>query len=82
LRGFGLCQLPDYYVLEYLRSGRLISLLEQHRPPNTAVWALYPQQRHLSPKIRQLIDSLRLGLSQRDEYAAPARDAATTLSPS
>jgi len=82
LRGFGLCQLPDYYVLEYLRSGRLISLLEQHRPPNTAVWALYPQQRHLSPKIRQLIDSLRLGLSQRDEYAAPARDAATALSPS
>ncbi|CDM41370.1 LysR family transcriptional regulator [Ectopseudomonas oleovorans] len=68
LRGFGLCQLPDYYVLEHLRSGRLISLLEQHRPPNTAVWALYPQQRHLSPKVRQLIDSLRQGLGQRAEY--------------
>lgn len=25
LRGFGLCQLPDYYVIEHLRSGRLVS---------------------------------------------------------
>ncbi|MOA26488.1 HTH-type transcriptional regulator DmlR [compost metagenome] len=64
LRGFGLCQLPDYYVLEHLRSGRLVSLLERHRPPNTAVWALYPQQRHLSPKVRQLVDFLKLELQR------------------
>jgi len=63
LRGFGLCQLPDYYVLDHLKSGELMSLLEQHRPPNTAVWALYPQQRHLSPKVRQLVDALRDGLA-------------------
>ncbi|BAN50243.1 LysR substrate-binding domain-containing protein [Metapseudomonas resinovorans] len=69
LRGFGLCQLPDYYVLEHLRSGALVSLLEQHRPPNTAVWALYPQQRHLSPKVRQLVDLLKEGLAERPEYA-------------
>ncbi len=69
LAGLGLCQLPDYYVLEHLRSGALVSLLENHQPPNTAVWALYPQQRHLSPKVRQLIDALRYGLAQRPEYA-------------
>ncbi|TBU77660.1 LysR family transcriptional regulator [Pseudomonas daroniae] len=68
LGGLGLCQLPDYYVLEHLRSGALVSLLDNHQPPNTAVWALYPQQRHLSPKVRQLIDALRDGLSQRAEY--------------
>lgn len=68
LGGLGLCQLPDYYVLEHLRSGALVSLLDNHQPPNTAVWALYPQQRHLSPKVRQLIDTLRDGLSQRAEY--------------
>ncbi len=68
LGGLGLCQLPDYYVLEHLRSGALVSLLANHQPPNTAVWALYPQQRHLSPKVRQLIDALRDGLSQRVEY--------------
>lgn len=64
LRGFGLCQLPDYYVLEHLRSGRLVSLLEAHQPPNTGVWALYPQQRHLSPKVRQLVDHLKEGLQR------------------
>lgn len=69
LAGLGLCQLPDYYVLEHLRSGSLVSLLDSHQPPNTAVWALYPQQRHLSPKVRQLIDALRAGLGQRPEYA-------------
>lgn len=73
LAGLGLCQLPDYYVLEHLRSGRLLSLLDNHQPPNTAVWALYPQQRHLSPKVRQLIDALRSGLSQRAEYADQAK---------
>ncbi|WP_437884171.1 LysR substrate-binding domain-containing protein [Pseudomonas sp. LRF_L74] len=68
LRGFGLCQLPDYYVRPHLASGALVELLAQHKPPNTAVWALYPQQRHLSPKVRQLVDLLKEGLAQRVEY--------------
>ena len=68
LQGVGLCQLPDYYVLEHLHSGALVSLLEAHQPPNTAVWALYPQQRHLSPKVRKLVDFLKVGLAQRPEY--------------
>lgn len=68
LRGFGLCQLPDYYVMEHLTAGRLASLLEAHRPPNTAVWAVYPPQRHLSPKVRLLIQHLKEGLARRPEY--------------
>jgi DNA-binding transcriptional LysR family regulator len=69
LQGVGLCQLPDYYVLEHLHSGALVSLLEAHQPPNTAVWALYPQQRHLSPKVRKLVDFLKEGLAGRPEYS-------------
>jgi DNA-binding transcriptional LysR family regulator len=65
LRGFGLCQLPDYYVQAHLRSGALVALLEAQQPPNTAVWALYPQQRHLSPKVRQLVEHLKSGLRER-----------------
>lgn len=68
LAGIGLCQLPDYYVLEHLRSGALVSLLQAHQPPNTAVWALYPQQRHLSPKVRKLVDHLRNEMARRPEY--------------
>lgn len=68
LHGAGLCQLPDYYVLNHLKSGALISLLEADQPPNTAVWGLYPQQRHLSPKVRKLVDYLKEGLAMREEY--------------
>lgn len=68
LRGFGLCQLPDYYVREHIEAGRLVSLLEEHQPPNTAVWAVYPQRRHLSPKVRMLVAHLKAGLAQRPEY--------------
>lgn len=62
LRGFGLCQLPDYYVLDALNEGRLVSLLEPHQPPNTAVWAVYPERRHMAAKVRLLVDHLRLRL--------------------
>ncbi|MBP3858684.1 MAG: LysR family transcriptional regulator, partial [Pseudomonas sp.] len=31
-------------------------------------WALYPQQRHLSPKVRKLVDYLKEGLARREEY--------------
>lgn len=68
LRGLGLCQLPDYYVRQLLSDGRLHALLPQHQPPHTAVWALYPQKRHLSPKVRLLIEHLRHGLAARNEY--------------
>lgn len=68
LRGFGICQLPDYYVLEPLRTGRLVSLLADSQPPDTAVWAVYPQRRLLSAKVAQLIAALRQGLAQRPEY--------------
>lgn len=68
LQGVGLCQLPDYYVQEHLRRGALVSLLDAHQPPNTAVWALYPQQRHLSPKVRKLVEFLKEGLALREEY--------------
>jgi len=58
LKGLGIVQLPDYYVLPSIERGQLISLLEQHQQPNEGIWALYPHNRHLSPKIRLLIDYL------------------------
>jgi len=73
LRGFGLCQLPDYYVQAPLADGRLVSLLEHNQPPNTAVWAVYPQRRLLSAKVSQLIEALRQGLAERPEYAGNSR---------
>jgi DNA-binding transcriptional LysR family regulator len=69
LRGFGICQLPDYYVQEPLRRGELVALLSAHQPPDTAVWAVYPQRRLLSAKVGGLIDALKSGLAAAPEYA-------------
>ena len=68
LRGFGLSQLPEYYLNDLLRSGELISLLAANQPPNAAVWAIYPQRRYALPKVRLLIDALKGGLAARPEY--------------
>lgn len=58
LKGLGIVQLPEHYVLNYLNSGDLISILEDYRQPDEGIWAVYPQNRHLSPKIRLLLDYL------------------------
>ena len=63
LKGLGIVQLPDYYVQEPLHHGSLVSILENYRLPDDGVWVVYPQNRHLSPKVRLLVDFLvtRLG---------------------
>lgn len=58
LKGLGIVQLPDYYVQKHLNTGQLVSLLDNYRELEEGVWALYPQNRHLSPKIRLLVDYL------------------------
>ena len=58
LKGLGIVQLPDYYVQQYLVSGELVSLLDNYREPEESIWAIYPHNRHLSPKIRLLVDYL------------------------
>ncbi|USD64317.1 LysR family transcriptional regulator [Vibrio sp. SCSIO 43136] len=57
-RHLGMIQLPEYYVREALDSGALIEVLSEFRPEKEGIWALYPQNRHLSPKVRLLIDYL------------------------
>ena len=58
LKGLGIVQLPDYYVQKHLASGALVSLLDDYREPEESIWALYPHNRQLSPKIRLLVDYL------------------------
>lgn len=63
LSGLGLIQLPDYYVEEYLKSGKLVEVLTNFAGDKEGIWALYPNNRHLSPKVRLLIDHLTEALS-------------------
>lgn len=58
LKGLGIVQLPNYYIKQHLATGKLITLLDHHRAPDDGIWAVYPQNRHLSSKIRLLVDYL------------------------
>ncbi|MDX1320769.1 MAG: LysR substrate-binding domain-containing protein [Oceanospirillum sp.] len=58
LKGLGIAQLPDYYVDDALKKGQLVSLLSAYQPQDEGIWALYPQNRLLSPKVRLLVDYL------------------------
>jgi DNA-binding transcriptional LysR family regulator len=58
LKDIGMVQLSDYYLDPYIKSGQLMTVLDQFREPMESIWAVYPQNRFLSPKIRLLIDYL------------------------
>lgn len=54
--GFGLC--PSFIVGEDLRTGRLRRLFADWSLPALQLYALYPHRRHLSTKVRLLVDAL------------------------
>ena len=68
LVGVGIVQLPEFYVRDDIRHGRLVRLLEHTRPTDTAVWAVYPGNRHLSAKVRLFVDYLVEHIAQTDEF--------------
>ncbi|MCM2971817.1 LysR family transcriptional regulator [Larsenimonas suaedae] len=56
LEGFGIAQLPDYYVAPYLKTGELRAVLDEFRHPHTGVWAVFQGRQPLSPKVRLFLD--------------------------
>jgi DNA-binding transcriptional LysR family regulator len=56
--GHGLVYLPTYFVGEALQSGRLVTVLDDYMAPPLTLRALYPHNRHLSAKVRALVDFL------------------------
>ena len=58
LHGFGLAVLPSFLTGRDIQSGALVSVLEPFMPQDSAVYAVYPHARHLSPKVRAFVDFL------------------------
>lgn len=75
LKGIGIIQLPDYYVHADIAAGRLVPILENFRAPDDGIWALYPHNRHLSPKVRLLLDHLGAGLAVTPQMKPQANGA-------
>lgn len=58
LEGFGILLRAEWDIARYVRSGRLRLVLEDQTPSRADVYAVYPQQLHLSARVRSLIDFL------------------------
>jgi len=56
--GLGLVQLPAFYVRTDIENGQLVTALDEFKPLDTAIWAVYPHNRHLSAKVRLFVNYL------------------------
>jgi DNA-binding transcriptional LysR family regulator len=56
IAGYGLAQLQGYFADAPIASGALVAVLEKFKPALEPVWLVYPQTRHLSPKVRVFVD--------------------------
>ena len=54
----GLVLQPTFLVGPHLASGALVEVLPQYRSIELGVFAVYPSRKHLTPKVRVLIDFL------------------------
>lgn len=70
LRGLGLVQLPGYYVQQAIASGLLVEVLPQYRNDREGIWAVYPENRNLSPKVRLLLAFLSAQLAEHSPTKA------------
>ncbi|HEX7931963.1 MAG TPA: LysR family transcriptional regulator [Paraburkholderia sp.] len=63
--GLGIVRLPEFIVADALRSGQLVTVLDEFLPSPTGVYAVYPQHRQSSLAIRAFVDFLRKHLKKR-----------------
>ena len=54
--GYGLAQLQDFFIDALIARGQLVPVLEKFKPAAQPIWLVYPQARHLSPKVRAFVD--------------------------
>lgn len=65
IAGVGILRASSFVVNDAIRSGRLVPILKGYMvQSDIPIFALYPSNRHLSPKIRAFIDYLDGRLSQ------------------
>jgi DNA-binding transcriptional LysR family regulator len=74
LEGYGVLLRAEWDIARYVRSGRLRLVLEDQTPTRADVYAVYPQQLHLSARVRSLIDFL----IERFKHLDKVDDAALT----
>lgn len=71
IESMGIVYLPEFFVQNELRTGALVPVLEQYKSGPVPIYALFPKQRHQSPKVRLFIDHCTRVLSGIDDESTP-----------
>jgi DNA-binding transcriptional LysR family regulator len=58
VNGHGIVYLPTFIVYEEIENGALVPLLNGHHSTQIDAYAVYPQTRHLSQRVRAFVDFL------------------------
>ena len=58
LSGNGITLLPTFIVGKAVADGRLQTVLEEYEETDFDVYAVYQNTRHLSPKVRTMVDHM------------------------
>jgi DNA-binding transcriptional LysR family regulator len=54
----GIVLQPSFLVAEHLKSGALVELMPQYKAGELGIFAVYPTRKHVTPKVRVLIEFL------------------------
>ncbi len=63
LGGVGIMRTPTFVVGNDIQQQRLIRLLPKFQAPEVSIFLVYPQRRHLSPKVRAFVDFIAQEIS-------------------
>ncbi|CAN7320416.1 LysR family transcriptional regulator [Pseudoduganella sp. LjRoot289] len=72
LGGQGIIWQPTFLIGADLRAGRLVQVLPDYHLPDIDIQAVYPSRRHLSAKVRVMIDFLAEAFKETPPWERPA----------
>jgi DNA-binding transcriptional LysR family regulator len=79
--GHGIVCLPTYLIGDDLRAGRLVRILPEQLTLEGAAFAVHPQNRNPSPKVRALVAYLAEAFGPEPPWDEPARGARRRRAP-
>ncbi len=68
LQGLGICQMPTFIVSKYLSNGALVTILDDYSLPSHAIYAVYPERKHLPEKVSVFINFMKEKLGDSSGY--------------
>lgn len=64
LGGVGITRTPTFVVGRDIQEGRLIPILRDYRALEVSIYLVYPERRHLSPKVRAFVDFITARITE------------------